>query len=366
MRLYCPKIFLTLNIAGVIILLFTGCIKQISLNLRAPTPQLVVEGLLLTDSTPCKVTLSYSGIFNSVGGQVQNFINDATVFVKDGTGDSTQLYNVGSGVYQSASSVNAKVGGSYSLSIALSNGKRYISVPETIVPVPQNVSLDSIGSAVYIPSGPGSGNALNAAVINIKTQDPADQKNYYRWITTDWIPRKATGIQGPACANTGQMTCFQTCFQSFEDMNIYILSDANVNGSEIRNQTVITSPYFDYGNHYINVKQLSLTAQAFEFWELYQQQTTRTGGILDPLPASLVGNIYNVNDSTDVGLGYFECSDVASFKFIFSPEFINAYNTLANTQFYIDQGACYLVYAPAVTNPPPGWETAPRYIVDIY
>ncbi len=112
-----PKKLSVLVIISIIILPFTGCIKQISLNLRATPPQLVVEGLLLTDSTPCKVTLSYSGIFNNTGGQVQNFINDATVFVKDATGDSTKLYNVGSGVYQSASNVNAKAGGTYSLSI---------------------------------------------------------------------------------------------------------------------------------------------------------------------------------------------------------------------------------------------------------
>ncbi len=254
------------------------------------------------------------------------------------------------------------------LVFVLSNGKHYASAPETIVPVPQNIAIDSIGgtSGQYLPRNLTNPYPLYAAVINVKTQDPADQKNYYRWINEDWLPRKTPGIMGAACAGTGEKYCFQTCYQFFEDSDVHILSDAGINGDEVRYQPVVVSPYFWSGSHYINIKQLSLTEQAYAFWALYEQQTMRTGGILDPLPASLTGNIYNINDSTDAGLGYFECSDVASLKFIFTPFFVNGYITLANAGQYIGEGACYLTYAPAVTNPPPGWETAPQYIINIY
>ena len=50
----------------------------------------MVEGLLLTDSTPCKVSLSYSGLFNERGGQLKN-ITDANVFLYDDENDSLQL-----------------------------------------------------------------------------------------------------------------------------------------------------------------------------------------------------------------------------------------------------------------------------------
>jgi hypothetical protein len=318
---------------------------------------LVVEGLLLTDTTPCKVTLSYSGIFNSAGAQAQNYVDDATVFVKDNTGDSTKLTNIGNGDYVSTSNINAKPGGSYSVSITLSNGKKYASIPETIAPVPQNFSLDSVGEVMS-----GTVDGLYAADIEIKTQDPANQKNFYRWISTDFVSRKSTGIS----CGINSPPCFQYCFQYYQDNSVYILSDANINGKEIRYQTALISPYYYYGNHYIQLKQLSLTAQAYQFWLLYQQQTTRTGSILDPLPSPLQGNIYNINDSTELALGYFEASDVASIQFILSPIFINAYYTLAGGQDYIATGACYLVYPDATTYAPPGWGSAPQYIINVY
>jgi len=346
---------------AVAVFFFSSCIKQVSLNLRAPTPQLVVEGLLLTDSTPCKVILSYSGIFNSVGGQVQNFINDATVFVKDGLGDSTQLLNVGNGTYMPPSTINATVGVSYSLAITLSNGKRYISIPETIPAVPRDFSLDTIAEGVPDNSFLSG---LQAADVQIKTQDPANEKNYYRWINTAYISREATGE--PCCFACSSI-CYQYCFQYYpNDTVIRVLSDDNINGTEIRHQNVLLAPYYTVGTYYILVKQLSLTQNAYEFWKLYNQQTNSSGGILDPLPASLQGNIYNANDSTDVALGYFEASDAVSLRLILSPVFINPQATLSLKGGFIGQGACASIYPNTSYNAPPGWENAQQIIYNVY
>ena len=285
----------TVLILGIVLVFFSGCIKQISLNLREPAPQLVVEGLLLTDSTPCKVVLSYSGIFNNEGGQTQHFINDATVFVNDGRGDSAQLFNLGSGVYTTPLPIDAKVGYSYSLSIQLTNGKRYVSLPETIVSVPKNFYLDTIAEG--LPNNPALF-GLQAADIQIKTQDPGNEKNYYRWLNTAFVSREATGA--PCCFGCSAI-CYKYCFQYYPyDTAIRVLSDNNINGTEIRHQSVLLAPYYTIGTYYVMIKQLSLTRQAYVFWQLYNQQTNSSGGILDPLPASLQGNIYNASDSTDV------------------------------------------------------------------
>lgn len=338
-------------------LFITGCIKQATLNYRKPTPSLVVEGLLLTDSTPCKVTLSYSGLFNSAGAQQQNFINDAVVFVKDDTGDSVQLQLQGSGVYVSTGNYAGQVGHSYSLSITLSNGKRYASIPEKIQPVQKALAMDSVTNSTP-PGLPG----LYGGLIHITTQDPADEKNYYRWISIDYVSRVTISSCG-----FNQPPCYYYCFQPYNDPEIYVLSDDLINGGKITYQPALLTPYYYYGKHYINIKQLSLTKQAYEFWRLYQEQTTRTGSILDPLPAPIQGNIYSTTDSTELALGYFEASDVGSFKFVFAPVFIDTYLTFVNTYLYISyDGICQDVYPNAIKDPPPGWENAPQYIVKVY
>jgi hypothetical protein len=124
-------------------IILIGCIKQVKLDYRQVEPSLVVQGLLLTDSTPCKIILSYSGLFNENGAQVQNFIDDATVYLKDDdSNDSTQLTLVQSGTYVSTDGVIASAGKSYSISILLSNGERYASLPEKVVAVPENFQID--------------------------------------------------------------------------------------------------------------------------------------------------------------------------------------------------------------------------------
>jgi hypothetical protein len=341
------------------IILYTSCIKEAKLNYRKPQPSLVVEGLLLTDSTPCKVTLSYSGLFNENGGQLQDFIDDAEVYLKDvDANDSVQLVNQFGGTYVATDGFVAAAGRAYALSIHLSNGERYASLPERIVSVPKDLQLeDSIGVLVP-PDLPD----LYGADVKIRTHDPANETNYYRWITTDYLSRKATGIP------CGMSLCNQYCYQLYEDKEVRILSDALINGNEIRNQSVLLSPYYYYGKHYIEIKQLSLTREAYEFWKLYQEQTTRTGTIFDPLPSPLQGNIYSVDDPNKLALGYFEASDVASLKIILAPIFIDAYYTLAYVKrhIYPDFGNCWDVYPNAIKNPPPGWENVTPLIYYVY
>lgn len=338
-------------------LFITGCIKQATLNYRTPAPLLVVEGLLLTDSTPCKVTLSWSGLFNNAGAQQQNFINDAVVYVKDSNGDSTQLEFEGSGVYTSPGNFTGLVGHSYALGITLADGSRYASIPEKIQPVQKTLSVDSIteGSPLNLPG-------LFGGMVHITTQDPANEKNYYRWTSIDYVSRVTISNCG-----FNQPPCYYYCYQPYNDPAIYIQSDQFINGSKLNFQPVLLTPYYYYGKHYIDIKQLSLTKEAYEFWRLYQEQTTRTGGILDPLPAPVQGNIYSLDDSTRLALGYFGASDVGSFKFVFAPIFIDTYLTFANTYLYISyDGMCQDVYPNAIKNPPPGWENAPEYLVRVY
>jgi len=347
-----------LSFVLVISIILTGCIKQVKLDYRQVEPSLVVQGLLLTDSTPCKIILSYSGLFNENGAQVQNFIDDATVYLKDDdSGDSTQLTLAQSGTYVSTDGVIASAGKSYSINILLSNGERYASLPEKVGSVLKNFQIDSIG--VSVPPGLPD---LYGADVKIKAQDPAYETNYYRWITTDYVSRKATGIP------CGTSLCNQYCYQLYQDNTIRILSDAAVNGKEIRDQSVIISPYYYYGKHFIEIKQLSLTRQAYEFWKLYQEQTTRTGTSLDPLPSSLQGNIYSVDDPNKLALGFFEASDVVSQKITLAPIFIDAYYTLAYVSRYIypDFGNCWDVYPNAIQDAPAGWENIPQIIYYVY
>jgi hypothetical protein len=60
----------------------------------------------------------------------------------------------------------------------------------------------------------------------------------------------------------------------------------------------------------ILVQQQSLTPETYEYWSLVNDQVSETGGYLEKQPASVRGNIYNVNDPDEVVLGCFYASQV--------------------------------------------------------
>src|SRR5262249_51150357 len=139
----------------------------------------------------------------------------------------------------------------------------------------------------------------------IDLTDPADQENYYRWNCYSYVMRRTFGIScGFGC------TLYEYCFQYNKLRNIQLQSDAAINGNTIHDKLVEYSYIYWYGNHYIDIGQLSISREAYQFWQRYEEQVTRTGGLLDPLPASIKGNVYNVNDTTDLALGYFEASSI--------------------------------------------------------
>ncbi|SRR5579871_602081 len=361
-------------LAFLFLLFAFSCVRRIQPPIRESTPRLVVEGLLTTDSTPYTVKLSYTGQLTNASSRVdsnQNFINDATVFIKDDAGDSSLCTLISPGTYQSTDiSFVGKVGSIYTLNIRLSNGKTYVSTPEKIDPVP---AIDSI-SIVY-DSTYDYDTRPTQLIISVNAHDPGNTQNFYRWMSLGWVPRKAWGnpcaFGSPPPTDPFQNACGALCLQYQGYNTLNVLSDQYINGQEII-QPVFYSPVYWVGKHYIEVQQLSLNKDIYVFWQQYLQQTNRTGSILDPLPSSLVGNIHNLSDSNDVALGYFEVSDVMTKKIIIIPHSIPLY--------YIESTAAQFIPSPAgpgggdchgsIPNTlddnafPPGWENAE--IIDFY
>ncbi|MES1214744.1 MAG: DUF4249 family protein, partial [Bacteroidota bacterium] len=162
--------------------------------------------------------------------------------------------------------------------------------------------------------------------------------------------------------------------QKVVDDKIRILSDNSLNGNEIRNLEIGSSYIYTFGNDFIDIGQVSLTREAYQFWERYNDQTTRTGSILDPLPASIKGNVFNEADPDDFALGYFSASSVTHKRAEIIPYSLTQYwLDLSAVQFIPPGGvACFdyfpdaLSYPPQPARqypPPEGWENAEQIAV---
>ena len=337
-----------------------ACIKQVDVATRNEKPILVVEGDVSTDSVPYTVKLTYSGpITYSDAIPDQYLEKDAVVTISDDNGHTTPLSYTTQGVYQTTDpSIIGKVGTSYSVTVLLKDGRRYISKPEkikTALPI-SAIDVSFVNKFDF--------NLPTYMNIAIDTKDPAGEENYYRWTYQAWILRQTHGVGcGFGCV------IFEYCYQHYVENDLHILSDADVNGNDIKNQTVGRAYIYTFGNPYLEIGQVSLTREAYQFWKAYQDQQTRTGGILDPLPAAIKGNVYNAANANDFALGYFSASAITHKKVILVPYSITQYLLdISATQFIPEKFiACFdyypnsLVYPPPPARqrpPPPGWENA--------
>jgi hypothetical protein len=61
----------------------------------------------------------------------------------------------------------------------------------------------------------------------------------------------------------------------------------------------------------ILVKQYSLSAEEFAYWELLQKNTENIGTIFDPQPSQLTGNVHSLSDAAEPVIGYVGVQSVA-------------------------------------------------------
>ena len=331
---------------------FIACIKEVQPQLRNVKPFLVVEGSVSTDSVPYEVRLTYSGMIELANSIPDEFIeSEAVVTIKDDAGNSTLLSYRGNGYYTSTDSTFVGVEDrSYHVDVKLKDGRNYVSIPEKI---PAAVPIDSV-TAKFIPDFSLDHPAYFRAYVN--STDPAGEENFYKWEFYSYTRRQTLGVGcGFNCV------IFEYCLQKNSENELHIRSDADINGNAILDVGIGNSYIYTYGVQYIDVAQISMTKNAFQFWNIYKEQTTRTGDILDPLPALIRGNIYNVNDANEFALGFFSARNIFRKRLVINPLHISEYLLLVSANSFIHKQSvpCFDHYPNTLRYPPPPAEQVP-------
>ncbi|MCU0353389.1 MAG: DUF4249 domain-containing protein, partial [Cytophagales bacterium] len=167
-----------LSLVCLAVLLLNSCIDEVQLPIRNETPKLVVEGMITNEPGPYRVRLTYSGEFLSAGELPPELsVSNAEVFISDDVGNRTRLLSLRNpGFYETTdSSFVGRVGRSYTLSVRLPDGRRYVSKPEKMLPVPP---IDTVYAEFVTINNPGRNYAYD---IYIDTRDAPNTRDYYRW-----------------------------------------------------------------------------------------------------------------------------------------------------------------------------------------
>lgn len=301
-----------------ILLLFpiASCIDPYQVEVPEGQQLLTVEGLIHTGPGPQSITITRSATYGSIFEGLIRPVSGATVIVKDNEGKSTLLTEglEARGSYFTPSSFSAEIGKTYTLQIQTVEGKVYTSPAERAESVPkiENVGIKTVTIPVKGETTPRSGVQLIAEI-----NDPADQNNFYFWrlgpsmyilqtrpdlFTPRPTPEKPDRIPEPkpCCA-----VCFKT--EITGNQSLFIAQDDNFNGLTTRIPAAFIE---DDGLRFVNkmrvdLKQYSVSQEAFRFLRLVKQQAEISGSIFDPPPATIRGNMVSLDNPDEVVLGYF-------------------------------------------------------------
>jgi Domain of unknown function (DUF4249) len=327
--------------------LLNSCLDEYKVALNQKTEQLVVEALITDEPSIPQIKLSLTEQFGTANSYKP--VRGAFVQITDNEGKTILFQAVPTllGIYRS-NDLNFRgiVGKSYKLTIKLTDGRTYES---TVEPMLSPVFISKLSASFVNPGIEGKYGQIGYQVY-ADVEDPKNIENYYRWTAWGVYKRKSAGV--PCNFNS---ICNDLCWVKEENFAANLFSDNGTDGNLLRKRPVFLSPFYYYGKHYIEVKQHTISRRAYQFWERFQQQNQRSGSIFDPIPAPVVGNVSNVNNSADIALGFFEVASISK-KRIEIPG-----DTLVGKVNYdkllVPAGDCSRAFPLSVYDkfPPPGW-----------
>lgn len=300
----------------IILLAFVGCIDELNITTERVLRVLVVEGNITTEPGPHFIRLSKSAKYGSIFEDFSKKVNSALVRIRDEKGNQVILEEVESGVYATPSTFSANVGSEYTL-IVESNNEQYISLPEKVLPAPPIESLRiepkklASNSEVVFDIG---------VEVYAEFEDQGDEQNFYLFKNRGTYFVETNPELFVMVTPNGNVPapkdCCDKCYITEErgDPEVRITSDDLFNG----NQTSQLAGFIvDDGKrytdkYYMTVQQLSLTKEAFRFFQVLESQLSISGDLFDPPPATLRGNVINVIEPESPVIGYFYASDVST------------------------------------------------------
>ena len=323
-----------------LLLLCTTCITPLEIETDFDGRIMVVDGFITDDFGPHEILLSRVAKFEgtTVEGSILP-IDEAEVYIVDNEGVRTDLNQEVTTVkeiippglfsplrtifrqartgYRTPSTFRGEFGKSYTLHI-ITAGRTYESTPQTM---PSGPEIDTVLFDYNRLPGIDDVTFESGVDVSVRWQDPAEEENYYSWNVNgiyliETPPKVPPPVApDPPCLYDPTDNCCSKCWimenNSGDGLRAYL--DDQTNGQEITlkvgfiqdnglrfaNQTVPEKQY------YVEVEQFSVTKDAFAFNNLLQSQLEIDGDIFDPPPATVRGNIFNVNDEDEVVIGLF-------------------------------------------------------------
>jgi hypothetical protein len=292
-----------------LLIMASGCTTEFFPETEDNIEQLVIEGIITDQESTNTIRLSWSV---PVGSPViQKAVSGALVTVTDEKGVVTTLAEKVPGAYSTDSlKFRGRVGGKYSLKILL-EGIEYKTDFIEMKPVP---SIDALYyEKVIITASDDPDEVDEGSKIYLDSYDPSGQCRYFRW---EYYETWEYVIPYPVMN--------RVCWIS--DRSGEVL----VKNTEPYSQARVTKfPILFINNktdklkvkYSMLVKQYSINAAEYDFWEKIRKISQNVGGLYDKTPMAVPGNIRCVTNPSQTVNGYFSVSAVATQRLFVNEKF---------------------------------------------
>lgn len=286
-------------------LLCSGCIKEISFELGKQEDEVVIYGILADQPGKHLFHVSRTSAFEK---QVTESISGATLLVQDSKANKYPFVELSGGTYMLKDTLfRATAGEQYQLDVTLPGGEHYRSDVEVM---PNPVKVERAYPGVDADERTYDQEFLVFTDVKI----PADPNGVYlRWeVSRVW--RRTSIDFGALFMNYFLYPTFPICYMTEdpEPNAIRIFGSKRRDAFDLRQQEVarIEADYRFFERNAFEIIQYRISARNYEYWNKINLVGNPQGTIFDVPPASVRGNIYNVDDPKKRILGYFEVAAV--------------------------------------------------------
>jgi hypothetical protein len=165
-----------------------------------------------------------------------------------------------------------------------------------------------------------------ALEVLVSSEDPTGSTRYYRWDfieTWEYTALFRSDFQlvnrSPVPRPAGEGV--YRCYRSQSSTRILVGTSVHLSGDVINDQLIATIPVGDQrtaARYSIEVEQRGISKDEFEYLKQLQQSTEGMGGLFDPLPSQLYGNVKNIDNNSVPVLGYFSAGSTHKMRTFFT------------------------------------------------
>jgi len=229
----------------------------------------------------------------------------AVVRIEDDSGMSYPLAEISSGTYN-GNIADPDFESTYRLIIQTNDGHQYAS---DFIEVLETPAVDSITWSV----------ANDGVEFAVTTHDPSGKSRHFRWQFIETYEYHSTYPSNYMLTDNGTVISRppeqkgKICWKSSPSTDIIVASTKHLKTAIVSKSPLTLIPFGSIEltvKYSILVQQQALSDEAYDYWLNLEKTTEHLGGLFDPLPSEVPGNIRSITHPYETVIGFFGGSQV--------------------------------------------------------